>query len=113
VAEACSGIRSLISLLTLAIVYGYFIDPRPWARTALAAASIPVAIVANGVRVAGTGIAAHYVGPEAAEGFFHSFSGWLVFVVAFVLLFALQRLIVWFSPPPEAAEPSASEEARS
>lgn len=113
VAEACSGIRSLISLLTLAIVYGYFIDARPWARTVLAAASIPVAIVANGVRVAGTGIAAHYVGPKAAEGFFHTFSGWLVFVVAFVLLFALQRLIVWFAPPPESADPSASEEARS
>ena len=93
VAEACSGIRSLVSLLTLAIVYGYFIEPRTWARVALALASIPVAIVANGVRVAGTGIAAHYFGAEAAQGFFHTFSGWLVFVVAFVLLFGVQRLI--------------------
>ena len=68
VAEACSGIRSLVSLLTLAIVYGYFVEPRPWARVALALASVPVAIVANGVRVAGTGIAAHYFGAEAAAG---------------------------------------------
>lgn len=103
VAEACSGIRSLISLLTLAIVYGYLIEQRTWARVALALASIPVAIVANGVRVAGTGIAAHYVGPEAAQGFFHTFSGWLVFVVAFVLLFAVQRLISLVGPrrPPQ------------
>jgi exosortase len=99
VAEACSGIRSLISLLTLAIVYGYFVDSRVWARGVLAMASIPVAIMANGVRVAGTGIAAHYVGPEAAEGFFHSFSGWLVFMVAFGLLFLLQRLIASLAPP--------------
>jgi exosortase len=108
VAEACSGIRSLISLLTLAIVYGYAIDRRNWARVALALASIPVAIVANGVRVAGTGIAAHFVGPEAAQGFFHEFSGWLVFVVAFVMLFAVQRVIAWIAPdrkPAPTAQP--------
>jgi exosortase len=98
VAEACSGIRSLISLLTLAIVYGYLVDRRPWARVALALASAPVAIVANGIRVAGTGIAAHVFGPAAAQGFFHEFSGWLVFVVAFVLLFGVQRLIAWVAP---------------
>jgi exosortase len=93
VAEACSGIRSLISLLTLAIVYGYFAEQSPWKRLTLALASVPVAIAANGVRVAGTGIAAHYVGPEAAQGFFHTFSGWLVFLVAFILLFLVHRLL--------------------
>ncbi len=101
VAEACSGIRSLISLLTLAIVYGYFADPRPWMRVALALASVPVAIVANGVRVAGTGIAAHQFGPEAAEGFFHTFSGWLVFLVAFALLFVVHRVAVLVFPRRE------------
>jgi exosortase D (VPLPA-CTERM-specific) len=98
VAEACSGIRSLVSLLTLAIVYGYFADGRAALRVALAAASIPIAIVANGVRVAGTGLAAHFVGPAAAEGFFHTFSGWLVFLVAFAMLFAVQRLLAWLLP---------------
>jgi exosortase len=93
VAEACSGIRSLVSLLTLAIIYGHFAEGRVWARVVLALASIPVAVVANGARVAGTGVAAHYVGPEAAQGFFHVFSGWLVFLVAFVCLFAVQRVI--------------------
>ncbi len=96
VAEACSGIRSLISLLTLAIVYGYFVESRMWVRVALAFASVPVAIVANGLRVAGTGLAAHYYGPEAAEGFFHSFSGWLVFIVAFIFLFFVHRVLVLF-----------------
>jgi len=100
VAEACSGIRSLISLLTLGIVYGYFMHPSVWVRTLLALATIPVAILANGFRVAGTGIAAHYYGPEAAEGFFHTFSGWLVFLAAFAMLFVMHRLIAWWAPPP-------------
>ncbi len=98
VAEACSGIRSLISLLTLGIVYGYFVDPRIWTRLVLAVGTIPIAIAANGIRVAGTGIAAHFYGPEAAQGFFHSFSGWIIFVAAFVMMFILYRIIVWFVP---------------
>lgn len=98
VAEACSGIRSLVSLLTLAIVLGYFSDPRGWVRTLVALSSVPVAIVTNGFRVAGTGIAAHKIGAAAAEGFFHEFSGWLVFVSAFALMLALQRVIVRVAP---------------
>lgn len=100
VAEACSGIRSLISLLTLGIVYGYFVHPSAWVRTVIALATIPVAILANGLRVAGTGVAAHYYGPAAAEGFFHTFSGWLVFLVAFAMLFVIHRVIAWWAPPP-------------
>ena len=69
VAEACSGIRSLVSLLTLGIVFGYLADSRWWVRTIVALSTIPVAIVSNGARVAGTGIAAHRFGPAAAEGF--------------------------------------------
>jgi exosortase len=98
VAEACSGIRSLVSLLTLAIVLGYFSDPRGWVRTLVTLSSVPVAIVTNGFRVAGTGIAAHQFGAAAAEGFFHEFSGWLVFVSAFMLMLALQRVIVRVAP---------------
>ena len=59
---------------------------------------MPIAIFANGIRVAGTGIAAHLIGPEAAMGFFHSFSGWLVFVVAGVLLLAVERIARWVAP---------------
>jgi exosortase len=107
VAEACSGIRSLVSLLTLSIVYGYFMDPRVGVRTVIALSSVPVAILANGFRVAGTGFAAHYMGPAAAEGFFHTFSGWLVFVVAFALLFVIYNILRRLVPPPSSAHPSA------
>jgi exosortase A len=98
VAEACSGIRSLVSLLTLAIVFGYFTDPRNGIRTAIALSAVPVAILANALRVAGTGIAAHYYGAAAAEGFFHSFSGWIVFVAAFAMLFVVVQLLHRIAP---------------
>ncbi|MEQ1757835.1 MAG: exosortase A [Vicinamibacterales bacterium] len=98
VAEACSGIRSLVSLLTLGIVYGYFTDPRMWMRTTIAVLTVPIAIITNGARVAGTGIAAHYYGPEAAEGFFHEFSGWLVFIAAFAILFLVMRVLLLLAP---------------
>lgn len=100
VAEACSGIRSLVSLITLGIVYGYFIDPRAWVRLLIVASAIPVAILSNAARVAGTGMAAHWIGPEAAEGFFHEFSGWVVFVVAFALILGVRWLIVRLAPTP-------------
>ena len=93
VAEACSGIRSLVSLLMLAIVLGYFAEPRTGARVALAFAAIPIAIIANATRVAGTGLAAEWVSPQAAEGFFHTFSGWLMFVVAFGGLLVIQQAL--------------------
>lgn len=92
VAEACSGIRSLMSLLMLAIVLGYFTERRTGARIAIALSAVPIAIIANAGRVAGTGLTAYWVGPAAAEGFFHTFSGWLVFVVALAGLLAVQRL---------------------
>jgi exosortase len=107
VAEACSGIRSLVSLLTLAIVYGYFADPRTSVRLTLVAFTIPVAILANAFRVAGTGVAAQYYGPGAAEGFFHEFSGWAVFVVAFAALLALHRLVVFSLKAAGAKSPMA------
>ncbi len=104
VAEACSGIRSLISLLTLGIVYGYFMDPRVGVRTTIALSTIPIAIIANGGRVAGTGVAAHYYGVAAAQGFFHTFSGWLVFAVAFGMLFAVTHLLIRLVPRRKQAE---------
>lgn len=104
VAEACSGIRSLVSLLTLGIVYGYFQEKRISVRVLLAAATVPVAILANGFRVAGTGVAAHVYGEEAAQGFFHSFSGWVVFLTAFAILFVVHKAINLLLPPPRHGE---------
>jgi len=98
VAEACSGIRSLVSLLTLGIIYGYFTDRRNWVRATVTLATIPIAIVANGMRVAGIGVAAHYYGPAVTTGFIHTLSGWAVFVVAFVILFGVMHAVQTISP---------------
>jgi exosortase len=91
VVEACSGIRSLVSLLMVAVVLGHFAERRTGVRVAIALAAVPIAILANAARVAGTGLAAQWIGPSAARGFFHTFSGWCMFVVAFLALVAIQR----------------------
>ena len=91
VAEACSGIRSLVALLAVALTCGQlggYSTARLWL---LALATAPVAVVANAARVAGTGVAAHYYGAAAAEGFLHTASGALVFVVALAGVAALDR----------------------
>lgn len=93
VAEACSGLRSLQALLAIGTVYAYFTQDRMIARWTLILLSVPIAIMANVIRVSGTGILAEYWGVEAAQGFYHTFEGWLVFVVAFVLLLAAGMLL--------------------
>jgi exosortase len=93
VAEACSGIRSLISLLALSVVFAYFSQNRTWKRVVLVLSTFPIAIIANAARVTGTGILAHYYGDKVAQGFFHGFSGWILFVVAFACLFLLGALL--------------------
>jgi len=112
VAEACSGIRSLVSLLMLGIVLGYFTERRTGARVIVALAAVPIAIAANAARVAGTGLASELVSPAAAEGFFHAFSGWLMFVVAFAGLLSVQRLIAVRSGGKRRELASAGWEAR-
>jgi exosortase len=103
VAEACSGIRSLVSLVMLAIVLGHFTEPRIGRRILIAFAAIPIAIVANAARVAGTGLASELVSPAAAEGFLHTFSGWILFVAAFIGLVAVQRALAGMPADSSAA----------
>ncbi len=86
VVEACSGIRSLVSLLALAVVFAYMTQRHVWKIAVLVVSATPIAIIANAFRIWGTGVLAHVYGPQAAEGFYHTFAGWLVFVIAFVLL---------------------------
>lgn len=93
VADACSGIRSLISLLAVAVAYAFFLRITPWRRALLILSAIPIAISANAVRVIGTGLLAQYWGAAAAEGFFHEFAGLAVFVVAIVLLVGFGSLL--------------------
>ncbi|MGA3160835.1 MAG: exosortase/archaeosortase family protein [Terracidiphilus sp.] len=87
VAEACSGIRSLMSLFTLAVFYGYFLEKSVRRRVALTLASIPIAITANAVRILGTGLCVQYWDPDKALGFFHEFSGWVIFLVSLTCLY--------------------------
>ena len=120
VVEACSGIRSLMTLMTLAVVFAYFTYPKNpeangpqgkfgwlrsygfWRSTIIICSAIPIAILTNASRVSGTGILSRYYGTQIADGFFHTFSGWAIYVVAFLLLFAvgwvLDRL---FKPKPD------------
>jgi len=92
VAEACSGIRSLLSLGFLSLVYAYFTDKRVWMRWALLAATIPIAICANAIRVAVTGWLSE-INTKLAQGAYHEMEGYIVFVVALVALVIVHRLI--------------------
>ena len=92
IAEACSGIRSLMSLAFLSLIYAYFFDKRIWMRWALLACTIPIAIGANGIRVAVTGKLSE-INVALAQGAYHETEGYIVFVVAIAALIILHRLI--------------------
>jgi len=122
VVEACSGIRSLMTLMTLAVVYAYFTKPKAaqpkgyattertklfghflksftlWRSVILVVAAVPIAILTNALRVSGTGVLAHYYGTRVADGFFHTFSGWVIYIAAAVLLFATGWVLDRFAP---------------
>jgi len=98
VAEACSGIRSLMSLFTLAVFYGYFLEKTTLRRWMLALASIPIAVAANVARIVGTGLCVQYWDPQKALGFFHEFSGWVMFVISLGCLYLIHRVMRLFSP---------------
>jgi exosortase len=92
IAEACSGIRSLLSLMFLSLIFAYFMDKKVWMRWALLAATIPIAIGANGIRVALTGLLSE-VNTKLASGMYHETEGYIVFIVALTALFLTHRLI--------------------
>lgn len=98
VAEACSGIRSLISLITLGIIFAHFTHDELWKKAVLVLSTVPIAIFANGMRVSGTGILAHYFGEDVAQGFYHSFAGFLVFGVALLLLLVEDAILFRLLP---------------
>jgi exosortase len=87
VADACSGLRSLMSLLALGVALSVFTQNSLVKRVFLVLLTIPIAVFTNMVRVVGTGFLAQYYGAAAAEGFFHEFAGMAVFLLAMVLLF--------------------------
>jgi exosortase len=92
VVEACSGIRSLLTLSFLSLVYAYFFDARVWMRWVLFVATVPIALVANASRVTVTGLLSE-VNPELAEGIFHTASGWVIFMVGLGLLMVVHAVV--------------------
>jgi exosortase D (VPLPA-CTERM-specific) len=108
VVEACSGIRSLLTLVTLAIIYGYLMETRNWVRVTLVCLAVPIAVAANSFRIFGTGLLVQYWDPDKAEGFYHALSGLLIFVVALLLLFAAHRMILLFWKSGPAALPKTT-----
>jgi exosortase len=93
IVEACSGIRSLMSLIALAVAYGYFVERRLWARITLVVLMLPIAVASNALRVVGTGVVTYFWGPQYAEGFFHFFQGWLIFVSAVACMLFVRWLL--------------------
>ena len=92
VVEACSGIRSLLSLSFLSLIYAHFFDKKVWMRWVLLVATIPIAIAANASRVTLTGFISEYR-PALAHGIFHTLEGWVLFIVALVLLVAFHQFL--------------------
>lgn len=93
VADACSGIRSLVSLMALSVAYAFLIRASTLKRLIIIVSAVPIAILTNALRVIVTGILAQYWGAKAAEGFFHEFAGMVVFALAMVMLVALGALL--------------------
>jgi exosortase len=93
VVEACSGIRSLLTLTFLSLVYGYFFEKRTWVRIVLFFSTVPIAIAANAGRVTFTGVISQFK-PELAEGWFHEAQGWVIFMIGLTILVAFHQLIV-------------------
>jgi exosortase len=98
VTEACSGIRSLITLVALGVAWAYLMLPRFWMQIVLVASVIPITIVSNAGRIVLTGLVGRWFGVEYAEGFFHFFSGWLVFLLAVLCLLAVHGILRVVSP---------------
>jgi exosortase D (VPLPA-CTERM-specific) len=104
VVDACSGMRYLFPLMALGVVYAYFFEKVIWKRVFCVLATIPIAVLTNTLRIGITGILTNYYGPKMAEGFFHNFSGWILFMVALACLFLLGRILAFFPPEKSAIQ---------
>ncbi len=94
VAEACSGLRSLHSLLFFSLSYAYLFDPRPSMRWYLLIGTVPVTIVANSARIFLTGLLGEY-DQALAQGIYHTISGWSLFVLAIMMIIGLHKALDW------------------
>ena len=107
VVDACSGLRYTLPLIVLGILVAYYYRTVFWKRLLLVLFSIPLSIITNSLRIASVGILYRFWGPGVAEGFFHDFSGWFIFMVSLALLLGFRQLLKRLFPdcPQEPAEP--------
>ncbi len=100
VADACSGIRSLISLFAIGSVVACIMLKKNWKRALVILLVIPITVFANAVRVVATGVLAHFYGSAVAEGFFHEYAGLMIYLVSLFLLLSLCRVVRGDDPEP-------------
>lgn len=93
VVDACSGLRFVYPLILMGLIVGYLFHKRWWERIVLVTITIPISVGSNALRIAITGFLTEKVSPELAEGFFHGFSGWLVFMVSLGILLIVGRIM--------------------
>lgn len=101
VVDACSGLRYVMPLLALGLLVGYLSEAKMWKKILVALITLPISIFSNGFRIGITGIITHFFGTEAAEGFFHDFEGWIIFMFSFFLFSLFCLLIRVRLVPPE------------
>jgi exosortase D (VPLPA-CTERM-specific) len=111
VVEACNGLRFILPLFTLGVLFAYFGLKAAWKRALLIIATVPISIFANIFRIAGTGFIGNYWGAKAAEGFFHSFSGWAVFMLSVALFIVLTFILRKIPERPRDKKPAVKEPA--
>jgi exosortase D (VPLPA-CTERM-specific) len=105
VVEACSGLRYLFPLTSLALLCAYLFQDRVWKKILLVASAVPIAIVLNGLRIGMIGLLVEWFGQGAAEGFMHAFEGWAMFVLSFSLLLCEMWLLARIASPRLSASP--------
>jgi exosortase len=94
IVEACSGIRSLLSLTFLSVAYGRLFETKLWVKIALFVSTVPIAIACNAARITLTGVLTQYK-PDIAEGAYHAFEGWVIFMFELMALLGFHRLLTW------------------
>jgi len=100
VMEACSGVRSLLSLLAAVVGYVYLAEPSIWKRCVLVAATVPIVILSNGLRLVATGVLSYFYGPGVDVGLTHTGLGLAFFALAFLLILLVHRLLRRFTGKP-------------
>jgi len=105
VVDACSGMRYFMPLILMALLFGYYFCNKLWQRALLLVFVAPLSIAVNGMRIFMTGMLHVWGYPQLAESFFHDFSGWIIFVLAGIILLAFCLVLRLFNAPPAQSKP--------